>query len=207
MPSLIYLFTRAVVCVRGWLPTPPTPALTGTTTAPAWPSPTATRTTWSQTAASAVVLVGLSDTNIYLVMVASLWLANGLFSVLWHKDKPYEPCMKLGDFHKGLDLFLCTEGWFLLVGPRVLYAIKTRQKAYNGYSSTGHRKHLTGYFSTATVHYTINVLMSNETTTVCAGPGMTPAKSNTCWDKYSNCASLCSWYADDCKASCSADCK
>merc|ERR1719464_2055688 len=39
------------------------------------------------------------------------------------------------------------------------------------------------------------------------GPGMTPAKSNTCWDKYSNCASLCSWYADDCKASCSADCK
>merc|ERR1712061_424511 len=39
------------------------------------------------------------------------------------------------------------------------------------------------------------------------GKGMTPAKSNTCWDKYGNCASLCSWYADDCKASCSASCK
>jgi len=38
------------------------------------------------------------------------------------------------------------------------------------------------------------------------GPGMTPAASNTCWDKYSNCADLCSWYADDCKKSCSDKC-
>ena len=34
------------------------------------------------------------------------------------------------------------------------------------------------------------------------GEGMTPAASNTCYDKYSNCASLCQWYPDDCKASC-----
>jgi len=39
------------------------------------------------------------------------------------------------------------------------------------------------------------------------GAGMTPAASNTCWDRYSNCADLCSWYADDCKKSCSAECK
>ena len=39
------------------------------------------------------------------------------------------------------------------------------------------------------------------------GAGMTPAASNTCWDKYTNCADLCSWYASDCKKSCSAECK
>ena len=34
-------------------------------------------------------------------------------------------------------------------------------------------------------------------------PGMTPAKSNTCFDTYSNCATLCkSNYASVCKKSC-----
>jgi len=33
-------------------------------------------------------------------------------------------------------------------------------------------------------------------------PGMTPASSYTCYDKYSNCATLCGSYPNDCKKSC-----
>ena len=39
--------------------------------------------------------------------------------------------------------------------------------------------------------------------TPAAGAGMTPAASNTCYDTYSNCASLCgSSYASLCKKAC-----
>jgi len=34
------------------------------------------------------------------------------------------------------------------------------------------------------------------------GTGMTPAASNTCYDRYGNCADLCSWIPDQCKKSC-----
>ena len=39
------------------------------------------------------------------------------------------------------------------------------------------------------------------------GDGMTPAASNTCYDKFGNCASVCQWYGDDCKKSCSEECR
>ena len=34
------------------------------------------------------------------------------------------------------------------------------------------------------------------------GEGMEPAKSVDCYDTWSNCADLCSWYPDSCKKSC-----